>query len=83
MFFRPVNIVTQSYENSFWGNVFLDTFNDVSRDEDNIWDQIYMKQIWLDFYHEDLKFWEWLKKMHILKKYSSLQERAHKIGFYF
>ena len=57
--------LTQSYANSFWGDVFLDTFNNVSRDEDNIWDQIYLKQTCSDFYYEDLKFWEWLKRMHI------------------
>ena len=34
--------VTQSYANSFWGDVVLDTFNNVSMDEDNILDQIYM-----------------------------------------
>ena len=33
--------VTQSYANSFWGDVVLDTFNNVSRKEDNIKDQIY------------------------------------------
>ena len=57
--------VTQSYANSFWGYVVLDTFNNVSRDEDNISDQIYIKQMCSDFYYEDLKFWEWSKKMHI------------------
>ena len=34
--------VSQSYANSFWGDVVLDTFNNVSRDEDNILDQIYI-----------------------------------------
>ena len=33
--------VTQSYAKSFLGYVVLDTFNNVSRDEDNILDQIY------------------------------------------
>ena len=47
--------VTQSFANSFWGNVVLDSFNIVSRDEDNILDQIYVKQICPDFYHDD--FW--------------------------
>ena len=55
----------QSYANSFWGYVVLDNFNNVSRDEDNILDQIYIKQMCSDFYYEDLKFWEWSKKMHI------------------
>ena len=41
--------VTQSYANSFWGDVVLDTFNNVSRDEDNILDQIYKKQICPNF----------------------------------
>ena len=57
--------VTQSNANSFWGYVVLDTSNNVSRDEDNILDQIYRKQMCSEFYYEDLKFWEWLKKMHI------------------
>ena len=56
---------TQSYANSFWGDVVLDSFNNVSKDEDNILDQIYTKKMCSDFYHEDLKFWEWLKKLHI------------------
>ena len=36
--------VTQSYANSFWGYVVLDTFNNESRDEDNILDQIYISK---------------------------------------
>ena len=48
--------VTQSYANSFLGDVVLDTFNNVSRDEDNILDRIHKKQICSDFDHEDLKF---------------------------
>ena len=47
--------VTQSYANSFWGDIFLDTFNNVSRDEGNILDQIYKKQICPEFYYDD--FW--------------------------
>ena len=47
---------TQSFANSFSGHVVLDTVNNVSRDEDNILDQIYIKQICSDFYYEDLKF---------------------------
>ena len=35
------------------------------RDEDSILDQICEKQIFSAFYYEDLKFSEWLKKMHI------------------
>ena len=57
--------VTQSYANSFWGDVVLDSFNNTFRDEDNISDQIYTRQMCSDFYYEALKFWEWLKKMHI------------------
>ena len=57
--------VTQSLANSFWGYVVLDSFINVSRDEDNILDQIYIEQMCSDFSHEDLKFWEWSKKMHI------------------
>ena len=40
----------------FWEDVVLDSFNNASRDEDNILDQIYKKQICSDFYYEDLKF---------------------------
>ena len=39
----------------FLGYVVLDTFNNVSRDEDNILEQIYIKQICPDFYYDD--FW--------------------------
>ena len=52
--------VTQSFANSFWRDVVLDTFNNVSRDENNILYQIYVKQICSDFYNEDLKFWEYV-----------------------
>ena len=31
----------------------LDTFNNISRDEDNILDQLYIRQIYSDFYHVD------------------------------
>ena len=48
--------VTQSYVNSFLGYVVLDTSNNVSRDEDNILDRIYIKQICPDFYHDDFLF---------------------------
>ena len=48
--------VTQSYANSFWEDVVLDSLNNVSRDEDNISDQIYGKQIFSDFYYGGLKF---------------------------
>ena len=45
-------ILQQSYGNSFGGDVVLDTFNNVSRDEDNILDQKYQKQICSDFYYD-------------------------------
>ena len=53
---RTAYSVTQSYANSFLGYVVLDTFNNVSRDDDNILDQIYIKQICLNFYYKDLTF---------------------------
>ena len=48
--------VTQSYANSVWGDIVLDAFNNVSRDEDNILGQIYIKQICPDFYYDDFDF---------------------------
>ena len=58
----------------------MDTFNNVSRDEDNILDQIYIYKVnMFGHFYEDLKFQRGLKKMP-LNKYSS-QERTHKIGF--
>ena len=48
--------VTQSYANSFLDYVVLDTFNNVSRDKENILDQIYIQQIFPDFYYGDLLF---------------------------
>ena len=39
----------------------LDSFNNASRDEDNILDQIYIKQRCSDFYYEDLNFHNILK----------------------
>ena len=45
--------VTQSYANSFWGDVVLDNFNNVSRDEDNMLGQIYIDQICLNFNYHD------------------------------
>ena len=36
------------------GDFVLDMFNKESRDEDKILDQIYEKQLFLDFYNEDL-----------------------------
>ena len=43
--------VTQSYTNHFWGDVVLYSFKNVSRDEDNILDQINKKQMCSDFYY--------------------------------
>ena len=54
--------VTQSYANSFWGDVVLDSFNNVYRDEDNILDQIYVKQIRPDFYSDDFWFSNLIRK---------------------
>ena len=45
--------VTQSNANSFWGDVVFYTFNNVSRDEDNILDLKYEKQICPDFYYDE------------------------------
>ena len=56
----------------------MDTFNNVSRDEDNILDQIYIKQMCPDLYSEVLRV---IEENAQLKKYISLQERAHKIWF--
>ena len=53
---QPVYSVTQSYANSLLGDVVLDGFNVVCKNEDNILDQIYIKQMCSDFYYEDLKF---------------------------
>ena len=36
-----------------FAEIFADTFNNVSRDEDNILDQKYLKQICTDFYYDD------------------------------
>ena len=44
--------VTQSYSNSLLGDVVFDSFNKVYRDDDNILDQTYQKQVCLDFYHD-------------------------------
>ena len=45
----------QSYANSFWGDVILDNFNNVSKDEDNILDQMYKKtNIFSAFCYKDL-----------------------------
>ena len=63
----------------------MGTLKTVSRDEDNILDQIYVKQIFSDFNY-DLKFigfkiLRMIEENAYLKQYRSQQERAHKIGF--
>ena len=74
--------VTQSKSNSFWWYDVFDSFILAKRDEDSILDQSFEKQIFSAFYNEDLKFWEWFKKIHIyLKKFGTLQGGTHKIGF--
>ena len=72
--------VTQSYANSFWGDIVLDSFNNVSRDEDNILDQIYIEQMCLDFYYEDLEIWDWLKKIHIYRYTALYKKELIKLG---
>ena len=52
--------VMQSDQNTFYGDVVLDSFNKASRDGDNILEQIYKKQIFSDFYYEDTQFYEFL-----------------------
>ena len=44
--------VTQSLYNSLLGDVVLDSFNTVYRDEDSILDQTYKKQICSYFYDD-------------------------------
>ena len=41
---------------SFWGDDVLDSFNNVSRDEDNILYQMYKEQICSDIYYDDFQF---------------------------
>ena len=73
--------VTQSYQNSFWGDVVLDTFHNVSRDEDNILAQIYIKKIFSNFYYEVLKFYEWLRKKYIQRNSAFYKKELIKLGF--
>ena len=54
-------ICTASHLNnndSFCGDVVLDSLNMEYRDKDSILDQMYQKQIFMDFYYEDLEFYE-------------------------
>ena len=48
-------------------------------DEDNILDQLYIKQLCLDFYL--FKVLVVIEENAYLKKYSSIQKRAHKFRF--
>ena len=79
--------VTQSYANSFWGDVVLDSLNNSSREEDNILDQIYKKQMCSDFYYENLKGLRIMRILRVIeenaywKKYSSLQKKLIKLCF--
>ena len=74
--------VKQSYANSFWGDVVLDSFNYVSKDEGNILDQIYknINNICSNFYYADLKFWERLKKMQIYRYTALYKKELIKLG---
>ena len=76
----PLYSVTQSFANSFIGYVVLNTFNNVSRDEDNILDQIYTKANVFGLLFWRFKVLRVTEENAYLKKCSSLQERAHKIG---
>ena len=58
--------VTQSYANSLLGYVVLDTFNNVSRDEDNILDRIYNKYA---FSSKLLEFFTIKLRTHLLNIY--------------
>ena len=40
----------------FWGDVVLDSFNMAYKDENSILVQLYQKQIFSNFYYEDLIF---------------------------
>ena len=46
-------MLNNSYVNSILGDVVLDSFNKVYRDEENILDQTYPKQICSDFWYDD------------------------------
>ena len=43
----------QSDRNSYCGDVVSVSINKASRDEDNMLDKIYGKQIWSDFHYKD------------------------------
>ena len=49
--------------------VVMDTFNNVARDEDNILDQIYIKQTCLDFYYDEV----FLISKHYTKMHTNIE----------
>ena len=55
----------------------MDNFNNASRDEDSILDQIYDKQMFSAFYYEDLKLV--ILENAYLEEYSTPQQGTHKI----
>ena len=57
--------VMQSEGNSLCWDVVLDSSNKAYRDDDNILEHIFEKQIWSDCYYENLIFSLHYKKMHI------------------
>ena len=66
----------ERYANRFWGDVVLDSFNNVSRDEPNIYKaNVFGLLLWR------FKVFRVIEENEYLKKYSSLQERVYKIGF--
>ena len=65
---------------NFLGDVVLDSLNNSSREEDNISDQIYIKQMCSNFLR-GFKVLRVIEENAYLKKYSSIKERAHKSGF--
>ena len=57
----------------FFGDFVLDRVNMAYRDADNIFDQIYEKRIFSDFYYENLNF---IHEENVnLKKYSTIQQK--------
>ena len=52
----PYNTALRNHMRIVFSRRRLGHLNNVSRDEDNIWDQIYIKQIYPDFYYENFYF---------------------------
>ena len=71
LFALPEYSVTQSYANSFWGDVVFDTFNNVSRDKNKILDQKYIKQICTDFIMMIFYFHNIIRKFILTLNYHS------------